>query len=321
MHVLVTSISRKVPLIQAVLQAAKKLDPTIRVYGGDTNPGCLGRYFVDRFWPMPDLDNMPLEHLIAYCQQEQITVIIPTRDGELVYWAKHQERLKSQGISVMVSSEATIHNCLDKVAFAQVLSAKGLPVIPTSENIDHLEASTYVVKERYGAGSQKIGLNVDKTTALEQALKMESAIFQPYITGPEYSIDVYVNAHGNLHGLIARERNVVVHGESQVTTSIRNPTLEQLVAQATEVLQLRGHAIFQVIHHLDEGQYVFVECNGRFGGASTLSLAMGLDSFYWFLLESQGKDLKDYPFQRSAVEKRQVRHLNDYVVNVHDLSV
>jgi len=61
---------------------------------------------------------------------------------------------------------------------------------------------------------------------------------------------------------------------------------------------------------IDKGLHV-IECNTRFGGASTASIAAGLDSFYWGLLESSGVDMSDYPFLRTSGEVRQVRVPSD----------
>ena len=38
-NVLISSAARKVPLVQAVVDAARRLDGTIRVYAGDLDPG------------------------------------------------------------------------------------------------------------------------------------------------------------------------------------------------------------------------------------------------------------------------------------------
>ena len=82
-NVLVTSVSRKVPLVREVRKALEKLAPGSRIIGGDSDAECIGRYFVDGFWEMPLLGNLEVEELKNYCQEHQISAIIPTRDGEL----------------------------------------------------------------------------------------------------------------------------------------------------------------------------------------------------------------------------------------------
>ncbi|MNL47781.1 carbamoyl phosphate synthase-like protein [compost metagenome] len=89
--------------------------------------------------------------------------------------------------------------------------------------------------------------------------------------------------------------------------------LEQQCADFAEKLGLYGHVLFQVIID-NEGKYNFIECNSRFGGASRLSIECGLDSFYWFLLESEGKDLTQYPFVRAAQDKRLIRYAEDLIL-------
>jgi hypothetical protein len=39
-------------------------------------------------------------------------------------------------------------------------------------------------------------------------------IFQKFLTGKEYTVDVYINNHGIVEGIVARERVRVLHGES-----------------------------------------------------------------------------------------------------------
>ena len=105
---------------------------------------------------------------------------------------------------------------------------------------------------------------------------------------------------------------MVVNGESQVTTTFRDESLESLCAEMARGLQLRGHAMFQII--IDEtSKPRVIECNCRFGGASTLGVEAGLDSFYWFLLESMGS-VSDQPVALADMPLRQIRYAADKVV-------
>ena len=62
-----------------------------------------------------------------------------------------------------------------------------------------------------------------------------------------------------------------------------------------------------------------IECNARFGGASTTGIAAGVDSLFWSLLEARGVDVGDYPFIRIAGEIRQVRVPSDIYIHDPDL--
>lgn len=312
-NTLVTSVAAKVPLVKALRNAYERLGNEGKIVGADVDPNCVAKYFVDSFWSMPRLDDLNVEELIHFCQEEKIRCIIPTRDGELLYFAEHKDRLNAVGIEVMISNRNAVETCLDKLLFSANLSLLGFPVIETTDNINVLNSELYVVKERYGAGSRSIGLGLSREEAIKHAQQLSRPIFQPFVQGEEYSVDLYVDNNGRTKGVIVRRRELVVHGESQITYTVKMPELEELGANLVEKLGLYGHVVMQVLVDA-HGRFHVIECNSRFGGASTLSLAAGLDTFYWFLLESQGADLDGYPFLRSANEKRQIRYAEDRIL-------
>ncbi len=311
--VLVTSASAKVPLLAAMRAALDDVGAEgAALHAGDLDAHAIARHFADCFWAMPRLDELPVEDVIAYCDRHGVGLVIPTRDGELPYWATHRDALTAAGIDVLVSSAQAVTSCLDKLRFARVLRAAGEPAIATAAKLDELEAERYVVKERFGAGAARIGLDLDRDSAEAHAAALDDPVFQPYVTGSEYSVDLYVAREGALQGVVARHREVVQHGESQVTATVRDPALESLGKRLAELLGLRGHAVIQVLR--DGAQDHVVECNPRFGGASTLGLAVGLQTFVWAYLEAQGEPLVSRPFQRLAGERRQVRFAADTIL-------
>lgn len=319
MNVLVTSISRKVPLLQAVRKACEKLKKPYTLFGADGNPNVIGRFFVDQFWEMPSLEKLSISELIKFCKEKQIQAIIPTRDGELSYFAKFKGDLLNNGIYVMVSEYDAVWICFDKLRFYEECSKNNLPAIQTFDSFTlQSDISRWVVKERYGAGSKNLFVNVSKEQVRELASQMEHPIFQPYINGEEYSADLYINREGKVKGCICRRRELVLHGESQITTTVRNEELERVCKIFAEAFQLYGHIVLQILVD-DANNFHIIECNCRFGGASTLSIAAGLDSFYWFLLEVMGENLDNYLFQRSNIEKKLVRYPKDLIIEESDI--
>jgi len=312
--VLVTSISKKVPLLQAVQRAIDTLcGQWSSLVGCDTSPECIGKYAVDQFWNCPPLDKLQLDDILHFCRDNQIRGIIPTRNADLSFYSQYLKAFQKEGILVMVSHPDTVQTCLDKMQFADVLLKERFPVIPAALNIDEIQGESYVVKERFGAGSLEIGLNLSRDEAIHHAKKLKDPIFQPYIAGAEWSIDLYVSRQGKVMGCVARQRNTVVKGESQITTTAHYSSLEMLCSSLAHHLNIHGHAVFQVIEDAS-AQFHIVECNPRFGGASTASIAVGLDTFTWFLLECDGHSLQDYPFYRSQNEIRQVRYPADWIL-------
>jgi len=317
-NILVTSISQKIPMLREIRNAAHKMGRSFKIFGGDSNREALGRFFVDEFWHMPLISQISASAIIEYCQNKQINALIPTRDGELLFFAENKGDLEKAGIHVMISPRDSIRTCLDKVIFSEVLQELGYPVIPTYIRHGDLKSDCLAVKERFGAGSKSIGLCLTSEAAQYHAKLLKEPIFQPFINGREYSVDVYVDKLGKIKGAVARERVVVVNGESQVTTTVLLPALEDMCGKVAQKLKFYGHIIFQVIIDND-GSFHIIECNPRFGGASSLSIAAGLDSFYWFLLECGEENLSSYPFIRSAEELTQVRYPDDMIIRCSNL--
>jgi carbamoyl-phosphate synthase large subunit len=308
---LITSLSKKVPLINEVRKATNKVSNNIKIIGNDIDETCIGKYFVDEFWLSEKIEILSFSQLLQELRKRKIGFIIPTRDGELEFWAKIRYKLEEHNIFPMISELEQIKICLDKLKFYNYCNERNIPAVLTSEAIGDIDSDSIVVKERYGAGSLKIGIKLSKEEAIAKSKKLDTPIFQPFIKGNEYSFDAYINKKREVKGVVLRKRDFVVNGESQVTTVLYQPDFEKEIRNYIEKFKFYGHVVGQFIIDSDN-KINLVEINPRFGGASTLSLAAGLDSFYWFFLESGGKDLGDYPFIPAEREIRQIRYPEDF---------
>jgi carbamoyl-phosphate synthase large subunit len=298
-----------VPLLQAVRAALDDVAPErAALHAGDLDERAITRWFADGFWRMPRTADLDAQTVADYCAAHDIGLVVPTRDGELPFWAEHRDALAAAGVDVLVSDSEAVARCLDKLRFAQAVEQ----AIPTALNLAALDGDRFVVKERFGAGAANMGLDLVRQAAARHAETLDDPVFQPFVEGTEYSVDLYVARTGAVHGVVARRRELVRGGESQVTVTVEAPEIEALCARIATDLGLRGPAVLQV---LDDGERIHViECNPRFGGASTLGIAAGLETFTWAWLEAAGESLESRPFRRRPGEHRQVRFAADVVL-------
>ncbi len=309
MKVLLSSAGAKVPLLQALKTAAVRLQPDAVVIAGDSSKPVVSQYFADHFWHMPLCNESNLHAIKEGLAEYQITHIVPSRDGELMFWSEQKEALKPLGIEVLVSAEEVIRLCLDKFNFAQVKTHAQCKVIPALLYPDE-SANLWVVKERYGAGSQNIGLKLTTQEALHHAKTLQCPLYQPFIQGTEISVDAWLDKQSQLKGHICRYRTKVQHGESQISQTVSLPQYDDQIKTLLEQLQLTGPVVLQAI--IDQQQQLhIIECNSRFGGASTLGIKAGVDSLYWSLAESMAMDLTQLPFTPSSQTITQVRYAGD----------
>lgn len=311
MNVLLSSASNKVPLLLALKDAVQRISPSGVVTAGDINEKVLTRYFCDEFWCMPPTVEANVDHIIAELRQRKITHIFPTRDGELLFWAALKERLSGANIVVVVSEYQAIERCLDKLAFAQL----DVPsIIPTfcelNGELKQSKTKRYVVKERFGAGSKSIGVNLNIDDAVAHGKTLSSPIYQPFISGQEISVDAWLTRENVVKAAVCRVRELVINGESQVTYTLPQFPLLPIINDVLSALKLSGPVVLQAIV---SGQHLhIIECNSRFGGASTLGIKAGVDSLYWSLYESLGHDIDQIPAILSKEKLTQIRAATDY---------
>lgn len=315
---LISSAAAKVPLVRAMQAAVRQFGPDGEVVAGDLDPRAVSAYVANAFWQMPPTRKENFAQIMEELRNRNINCVLPTRDGELLFWAQHKDELAQAGIQVIVSPPDSIALCLDKLAFAHYGQQRGFSFIPATDNLDELTADTLVVKERYGAGSRSLGLNLTREEARRHATELEAPIFQPMVHGIEISIDAWLDRTHKVKGLVLRRRDQVVNGESRVTTVFSDAVIEASARVILESLKLSGPVVMQAF--LDEaGGLQVIECNPRFGGASTAGMAAGLDGLHWSLLEIAGADLGDWPFHRRPGSFRQVRVAQDLYVADSDL--
>jgi carbamoyl-phosphate synthase large subunit len=282
LNALITSLSRKVPLVEALRGAVGEAG---LVWGADSDPECVGRPFVDRFWEMPPLAEADVA---GFCAREVIGLVVPTRDGELAAFAELRDGL--DGTWVAVGTPAAVETCLDKLAFHEHCRVAGVPTAATATSLDELDAESLVVKGRRGAGSRGLAVGVDRAAAAAFAEGMDEPIFQPLLDGVEHSIDLYVNRDGAVVEAAPRTRIRVHDGESTVTETVEHPGLVEAAVRLAGSLDLRGHVVIQAF--ADGDDVTVLECNPRVGGASTLGFHAGVESPRWAVAEAGGETVE-----------------------------
>lgn len=304
-NILISSISSKVHLIKTVIKAKNKFDKSIKIFGIDIIDKNLGKYFVDTFFIIKKTKELEISEFISFCKKNSIGYIIPTRDEDVLFFSKNKQILKENKISLFSPDFSAVELCFDKYIFVQNNQVDFN--IKTALNIEELKyVDRYVVKDRFGSGSKNLGLNLQYNEAKKFANNIENPIFQEYIEGEEYSIDSYITKTNTFIGMIIRKRELVSNGEAVDTFVVEDTKLEEKIKDFLLKNNITGHSITQVIKRNDK--YYLVECNTRFGGASTLSYKMGLKSFYWFLCEENEKQFK---YKRNKKNLRQVRIKQD----------
>lgn len=313
-NLLVSSAGRKAPLIRVAREAIARATGG-GVIAGDSD----GRFELlseaDEFWLMPATRESEAEKIAEGCAKRDIGFVLPTRDGELEFWSAVRPYMASRGIHVIVSASAALRIALDKLRFYQEFPPdSNINVIQTELNYRKVTGEKLVVKERFGSGSTDIGIDLTHSQALSHAKFLKNPVFQPFVDAREISIDAYFTRHGAVHGLILRDRLVVVGGESKVSKSFRDEKLEHKLKDTLDPigrsLGFFGPVVIQAFLP-EESNPFLIEINARFGGASTLGQKLGIDSIFWALQELIHGPSSLKPFVRLDLDYQLTRTVCD----------
>ncbi len=160
------------------------------------------------------------------------------------------------------------------------------------------------MKPRFGKGTQG-ARRVDREADLREAASdPEHWLIQEFVDCSEYTVDLLADFEGHVISAVPRLRQLVVAGESYVSRTVNEPVLIAESARLATELLLLGHNTIQCFW--DGKQVKFIEVNPRFGGASALGIAAGVDTpaLLLRLLEGEAISARLGEFQSDLIMMR-----------------
>jgi carbamoyl-phosphate synthase large subunit len=277
LNVLITAGSRRVPLVQAFQRA-------VRATGGgsvviaDVNPLSPAVYAADRAYEVPlSTDAAYLEAVRRICRQERIALIVPTIDDELTLFAAAAPAFADAGIRVAVSPPATTIACNDKYETWRLLSSHSLPVARTylPDALPSEPVYPLFIKPRSGRGGVA-AFPVRNQHELRFFLDyVPDPVLQPYLSGPEFTIDLFCDFQGRPLSVVPRERVVIRAGVVDRGRTVHDTRLIELGVACARAIECVGAVNIQC-RVVDDRPVIF-EINPRFSGGIPLTIAAGAD--------------------------------------------
>ena len=117
LNVLFSSVGRRVELVKAFREASNELKVKSKLIGVDMDELAPALNFVDKKYKVPQLSSEEfIPQIIEICKKENVAIIIPTLDTELLLYSKNKELIQNEcGAKVMVSDENVISTIRNKV--------------------------------------------------------------------------------------------------------------------------------------------------------------------------------------------------------------
>lgn len=292
MNVLLTGVGRRNFLVQFFKEA---LGARGLVFACDCSRGAPALFAADRHFHVPRFEEPGyLAALLAICKEHAVRLLCASNDLELALLADNARRFRAIGTIPVVAAPHVIALCQDKWAAFGWLRSIGLGTPDTFASLadarraiaDGRLAFPLLIKPRFGTSS--IGVErVDNERELQLAYEWGAVqlrrtilthwanglLIQPFLTGPEYGIDIVNDLHGHYAGTLARRKLVMRSGNTDRAVTVVDPAIERVGAIIGTNLGHLGGLDCDLIETPD-GHNV-LDLNPRLGGGYPFSHLAG----------------------------------------------
>jgi len=277
-NILISSAGRRVSLVKAFQKELKFRFPEAKVFTTDMNPQWSSACRVaDGYFQLSRVDAPDyMKRLITICLENQIGLIVPTIDTELLILSEHREELLKLGIVAAVSDYALIQRCRDKRLTNALFEEMGIDV---PRKVDPL-APTFplFIKPYDGSLSRDILLVKSAAEWHTGLLTNEKLMYMEYLSPDDYqefTVDAFFDDAGELKCLVPRKRVEVRGGEISKGRTEKKKLYETLQLHFRNLAGARSCLTMQFFEHKQNHRIVGIEINPRFGGGFPLTYEAG----------------------------------------------
>ncbi|MGF1943685.1 ATP-grasp domain-containing protein [Enterococcus casseliflavus] len=299
MNILLTSAGRRTYLVKYF---KKSLSGIGKVHVSNSTSDCPAFKYADEKVVSPLIYSDSYIHFLKnYCIKNDISLIIPLFDIDVLKLSEYKNDFASLGINVLVGDKSQIEICNDKYLTYKILSEKGLN-LPSSylyleevkENLKSRQINfPLIVKPRWGMGSigvyeannineldvfyEKVAFDINNSyLKYESSLDKErSVLIQEKVEGTEYGLDVINDLNGVYQTTIVKEKLEMRAGETDAAIIRDSSDLKDIGKIISDVISHPANLDADVI--FDGNRYFVLELNARFGGGFPFSYMAGVD--------------------------------------------
>ena len=246
--------------------------------------------------------------LVEVIQKNKVDILMPTSQTDGLVYSKRRADLGKLGALAVISDVKAMKTCIDKLMLYNALSGKfNLPY--TTTDPDAVSKFPVIAKPRSGKGSRDI-FQIRDEEELDYIISRHSdMIFQEYLPGTEYTIDVLSDLNGNAIIAVPRIRLETKGGISTKGKVIHHPELQETSMQIAESIDIRGPCCIQMKESRG-GQLKLVEVNPRLGGGTIFATLAGANFPKMIIDMAEGKKITAPDFSDITV----IRYFEEIVM-------
>ena len=276
----------------------------------------VGNHLSDKGYVVP-MSTHPQywKEVLSIIEKEGVTLILPTGDADIRHFSKHRRTLENRNVSVFMSDYNTIRMCQSKQWFFEYCY-NTLPLPFTSPNWADLSFPMFA-KPEAGSGSRGIKIcnrvsDVKSLDKEESVHRSSNYIFQEYLPGQEYTVDVLCDMDSQVKAVIIRERIQIKAGISSKGRIVYDEEIQQLCVSMCHHMNLKGPVCIQLKRD-SFGKPKFIEVNPRLGGGTYFATLAGVNIIEG-ILKLKNETTTHSPILPTPKEITVLRYYNEIVV-------
>lgn len=316
MRILFTCVGRRVELVQAFYLAGEKCGEKLEIFATDMTMTAPAIAFCDKGFTAPRIsDKGYIPFLLDLCKAEKIDAVIPTIDTDLLILAENKKAFDKIGVKVFVASPEKVKICRDKRYTSEYFESLGLSAPKATGDIkDYTGGFPAFIKPKDGSSSINAYKVENESDLKAYAEKIGDYVVQPFISGKEYTVDIFCDENGNPIYITPRIRLAVRAGEVLKTEICQDESIIAQMQTLTADFKPSGAITVQLIKDQTTGTNYYIEINPRFGGGAPLSMKAGADAAEALIRILRGEKLD---FQQGAAEHGAIYSRFDQSVRVN----
>ena len=277
-NIIITSAGQRVALVRDFKETLVRFYAEAKVFTTDMNPELAPAAYVSDgcFEVLRVTDENYISQLLDICKKNEIGMIVPTIDTELLVLAENKKLFNDNDIIVCVSDLDFIKVCRDKRNTGDFLEKHNIRV---PKAVDKYNPTFPLFAKPYD-GSLSTNLHYIKNAEelTQDILDDPKLLFMEYIdkeTYKEYTIDMYYGTDNCVKCIVPRERIKIRAGEINKGRTVKCPLMDYIKERLDKIEGCIGCICIQVFFNPLTEDVVGIEINPRFGGGYPQSYAAG----------------------------------------------
>ena len=277
-NIIITSAGQRVALVRDFKETLVRFYAEAKVFTTDMNPELAPAAYVSDgcFEVLRVTDENYISQLLDICKKNEIGMIVPTIDTELLVLAENKKLFNDNDIIVCVSDLDFIKVCRDKRNTGDFLEKHNIRV---PKAVDKYNPTFPLFAKPYD-GSLSTNLHYIKNAEelTQDILDDPKLLFMEYIdkeTYKEYTIDIYYGTDNCVKCIVPRERIKIRAGEINKGRTVKCPLMDYIKERLDKIEGCIGCICIQVFFNPLIEDVVGIEINPRFGRGYPQSYAAG----------------------------------------------